>query len=367
MDIELAPIDHAIAEIRAGRPLIVVDDSDRENEGDLVMAASAATAEWVGFFVRHTSGVLCVPMDETDARRLNLDPMVSRNDAPLGTAFTVSVDLAEGLTTGISAAERSNTITALANSNAIATDFVRPGHVFPLIAQDGGVLTRSGHTEATVDLARLAGLPAVGLLGECVNDDGSMMRGAALDAFARANSFSVISISDLIAYRRRTENLVCHERCLNVTTTFGTAETHTFRSVYEHTEHLALCFGPVRPDRPVLVRFHRERIIDDLFGSQEMITESLFHAGLARIAEARGVFVYLRTGSTGVPAAGSSESARQQAWLDVGLGAQILNHLGVSRITALVGRQTEYVGLEGYGIDVESFELLGRPPAGSST
>src|SRR6266478_6477129 len=193
-------VQAAVAAFARGELVIVADDDDRENEGDLFVAASLCTPEKMAFMIRHTSGIVCAPLAQDEARRLHLDPMVARNDAPLGTAFTVSVDVRHGLTTGISAEERTNTVRALANGNSGASDFVRPGHVFPLVAKDGGVLMRSGHTEACIDLCRLAGLPPVGVLAELMNDDGTVMRGPAVSAFAEQHRLKRISIADLIAY-----------------------------------------------------------------------------------------------------------------------------------------------------------------------
>ena len=195
-------VEAAITAFAKGEIVVVTDDDDRENEGDLFVAASLCTPEKMAFIIRHTSGIVCAPLGAEEARRLHLDPMVAANDAPLGTAFTVSVDVRHGLTTGISAEERTNTVRALANGNSGATDFVRPGHVFPLVAKDGGVLMRSGHTEACVDLCRLAGLPPVGVLAELMNDDGTVMRGPEVDGVCRAHKLKQISIADLIAYRQ---------------------------------------------------------------------------------------------------------------------------------------------------------------------
>src|ERR1700759_509794 len=201
-------VETVIAAFKRGEMVVVPDDDDRENEGDLFVAASLCTPEKMAFIIRNTSGIVCVPLSLEEARRLHLDPMVALNDAPLGTAFTVSVDVKHGLTTGISAEERTNTVRALANGNSGASDFVRPGHVFPLVAKEGGVLMRSGHTEACIDLCRLAGLPPVGVLSELMNDDGTVMRGPAVAAFAQKHKLAQISIADLIAYRQARDKLV---------------------------------------------------------------------------------------------------------------------------------------------------------------
>src|SRR5580765_6485515 len=208
MDAAQQRIHAVVAAFARGEIVIVADDDDRENEGDLFVAASLCTPEKMAFIIRHTSGIVCAPLAQDEARRLHLDPMVAANDAPLGTAFTITVDVRHGLTTGISAEERTNTVRALANGNSGAADFVRPGHVFPLVAREGGVLMRSGHTEACIDLCRLAGLPPVGVLSELMNDDGTVTRGAEVAAFAERHKLKRISIADLIAYRQAREKLV---------------------------------------------------------------------------------------------------------------------------------------------------------------
>ncbi|MEL6748057.1 MAG: 3,4-dihydroxy-2-butanone-4-phosphate synthase, partial [Pseudomonadota bacterium] len=297
MALQLDPIKEAIAEIAAGRPVIVVDDEDRENEGDLIMAASLATTEWVGFIIRHSGGVLCAPLTKDDADRLELAPMVSKNDAPLATAFTVSVDYREGLTTGISAEERCNTVRALANNNVGAAGFVRPGHVFPLVAREGGVLIRTGHTEAAVDLARLADLPPVGLISEMTHDDGSLMRGPALQAFAKEHQLKLISIDDLIAYRQQREQLVERVGETMVETEFGPAQARAFTTPFDPYQHLALVFGDLGNGTDVPVRLHRETALGDVFNAPR----SPVSRAMAKIAqEGRGVVVYLREGGVGV-------------------------------------------------------------------
>ncbi len=348
-------VEDAIAAIANGEMVVVVDDDDRENEGDLIMAASMAKPRDVAFMIRHTSGILCTPMEARLARRLHLDPMVSNNDAPLSTAFTVSIDYRHGLTTGISAEERCSTIVALTNSNVSAEDFVRPGHVFPLVARDGGVLVRSGHTEAGVDLARLAGLPTVSLLAEIVNDDGSVKRLPELIEFAKQHNFRMISIADLIAFRQRRENLVERVEEFEIQTPSGPARAYSYRTHFDDTEHLALVMGRPIGNDPVLVRIHRERLIDDVFGSQSGHPMTLVQAGLARIGEeGSGIFLYLRGGRqiSRIDGRDSRESERMEQWIEIGVGAQILRDLGVRSIRLLAGRQHKYVGLGGFGIEL---------------
>jgi 3,4-dihydroxy-2-butanone 4-phosphate synthase len=238
-------IEEALTAIRQGEMVMVVDDDDRENEGDLIMAASKATPEAVAFMIRHTSGILCTPILQEQAVKLHLDPMVSRNDAPMSTAFTVSIDYKEGLTTGISAEERAATTQALTNSNVSAEDFVRPGHIFPLVARQGGVLVRSGHTEAGTDLAILAGLPPVGLLAELVNDDGTVQRLPELMAFSQEHNLKIITIADLIAYRQQREQLVQRSYEFAISTAVGDAQAYGYKTKFEDAEHIALVFGDI--------------------------------------------------------------------------------------------------------------------------
>lgn len=362
-------VDDAIAAIAAGEMVVVVDDDDRENEGDLIMAASKATAEAAAFMIRHTSGILCAPIQTDHAKRLRLEPMVARNDAPLTTAFTVSVDYKEGLTTGIAAEERANTVLALASDNVVADDFARPGHVFPLVARQGGVLVRSGHTEAAVDLARAAGCPPVGMLAELVEDSGSVRRLPALRRFAAEHGLKLISIADLIAWRQRREQLVIRTREFEVRTNIGRARAYAYRTEFEDAEHLALVFGDPRRQSVVPVRIHREKLVEDVFGPQARHEASLLQTSLARLRElGGGVLIYLRSGFAGVPldhlaqVSGEAESGRanrrNRDWLEVGVGAQILRDIGVSRLRILAGREVDYVGLDGFGLSVEAKELL---------
>ncbi|MGF7160290.1 3,4-dihydroxy 2-butanone 4-phosphate synthase/GTP cyclohydrolase II [Rhodoligotrophos appendicifer] len=362
----LDPVDQAVAAVKAGEMVVVVDDADRENEGDLIMAAAKATPEQIAFMIRHTSGIVCTPLTAEEAKRLRLDPMVSLNDAPMGTAFTVSIDYRHGLTTGISSEERCNTVRALANGNAGADDFVRPGHVFPLIAKSGGVLMRSGHTEAAVDLARLAGFAPVGVIAELVNDDGSVKRGPEVLKFARDHGFKIISVNDLIAYRQSREKLVERTADLTVTTPIGPARAIAYATPFDTVQHLAIIFGDVSGKKCVPTRLHREDVLDDIFGQREVLT-----AVYKRFeAEGRGVLVYLREGAAGVPAADyskdseesedatRSDRARAETWRDIGLGAQILRDLGVSSITLLATSTRHYVGLTGFGIEIEQTDQL---------
>jgi 3,4-dihydroxy 2-butanone 4-phosphate synthase/GTP cyclohydrolase II len=354
-------VQAAVAAFARGELIIVADDDDRENEGDLFVAASLCTPEKMAFIIRHTSGIVCAPLAPDEARRLHLDPMVALNDAPLGTAFTVSVDVRHGLSTGISAEERTNTVRALANSNFGASDFVRPGHVFPLVAKEGGVLMRSGHTEACVDLCKLAGLPSVGVLAELMNDDGTVMRGTELAAFAQRQKFQRITIAELIAYRQARDKLIERVGEFPVESEIGTLTGYAFITPFDQVHHMAFVHGRIGDGKNVLTRLHRANIISDVFGGAKSI-----HQTLARFeAEGRGVLVLLRDGTAGVPVISipkSSESpsgeARTRQWREVGLGAQILKDLGVNSIRLISSRPTTYVGLSGFGIEIVGTELM---------
>lgn len=368
--LRLDPIERAIEDIAAGKMVVVVDDDDRENEGDLIVAAECVTAEQVAFMIRHTSGILCVPLEGDEARRLGLSPMVSENDAPLSTAFTVSVDYRHGLTTGISAEERCATIRALANPNAGRPDFVRPGHIFPLIARDGGVLFRTGHTEAGVDLSRLAGLRPVSLLAELVNDDGTVKKGQEIEDFAREHGLALVSIDALIAHRQASETLIKRVEERAVVTAHGPAQAIAYSSIYDDAQHIALVFGdPSAADAP-LVRLQTEDVLSDVFGAAD---QRSVDQALARIAaEPAGVFIYLRDGAAGVAAGASqpdaevesfgdgaqSDDARKENWRDLGLGAQIMRDIGLSRCRVLSSKERQYVGLSGFGLDLVDTVIL---------
>jgi len=348
-------VSAAIEAFRNGEIVVVTDDDDRENEGDLFVAASLCTPEKMAFIVRHTSGIVCAPMTVGEARRLRLDPMVSVNDAPLGTAFTVSVDFRHGLRTGISAEERVNTVRALANGNVGVADFVRPGHVFPLIAKDGGVLVRSGHTEACVDLCRLANLPNVGVLAELVNDDGTVQRGPQVQAFAAQHNLQIISVAELIAFRQMRETLVERIAEFPVASAVGQLSGYAYRTPFDTVFHVATVFGTIDKASPTPVRLHRANIVSDVFGGAPDIAWALRY--FAQVG--KGVLVYLRDGAAGVPAldppvdnATTSERARQDQWRDVGVGAQILRDLGVSTIELLTNSSISYVGIAGFDITI---------------
>lgn len=366
MSFNQARVVDAIRAIENGEIVVVTDDNDRENEGDLIVAASHCTPEKMAFIVRHTSGIVCTPMPRSEAKRLNLTAMVAENDAPHETAFTVTVDYKHGTTTGISADDRTLTVRNLANPNAGAEDFVRPGHIFPLVAREGGVLMRSGHTEAAVDLCKLANLPPVGVICEMVNDDGSVMRGEQVSDFAKEHGLKEVSVADLIAYRQRQETLIERNDTFEIETPYGMAMAHSYSLPWDPMQHLAVVFGDIRDGEDIPVRLHLESVADDVFGKAQPLQENI-----KRIADhGRGIVVYLREGSVGVgrqaarrlevsgQEAHAEAQTREEEWLEIGLGAQILKDLGTISIRLLASKERHYVGLEGFGIEISSTEIM---------
>ncbi|KAL6661255.1 hypothetical protein ACP70R_000639 [Stipagrostis hirtigluma subsp. patula] len=374
-----ASIPEAIEDIRQGKFVIVVDDEDRENEGDLIMAASKVTPEAMAFIVRHGTGIVCVSMKEEDLERLQLPLMVTtkENEEKLRTAFTVSVDAKEGTTTGVSAKDRANTIQALASPNSKPEDFNRPGHIFPLKYREGGVLKRAGHTEASVDLAMLAGLPPVAVLCEIVDDDdGSMALLPKLQEFAKRENLKIISIADLIRYRRKRDRLV---ECVCVTPLqlqWGSFKAYCYRSLIDGMEHIAMVKGDVGDGQDILVRVHSECLTGDIFGSARCDCGNQLALAMTMIEKTgRGVVVYLR----GHEGRGIGLGHKLQAYnlqddgrdtveaneelglpadsREYGIGAQILRDLGVRTMRLMTNNPAKYTGLKGYGLSV-----LGRVP-----
>jgi 3,4-dihydroxy 2-butanone 4-phosphate synthase/GTP cyclohydrolase II len=363
MPYDQTKIVEALRAFERGEIVVVMDDDGRENEGDLIVAAVHCTPEKMAFIVRHTSGIVCTPMTREEARRLNLAPMVAENESAHTTAFTISVDFRHGITTGISAEDRTLTVRNLANNNAGPSDFVRPGHIFPLVAREGGVLMRSGHTEAAVDLCKLANLPPVGVICELVNDDGTVMRGPQVTSFAEKNGLKQVSVADLIAYRQRQETLIERVECFDVETPGGKAKAYTYTLPWDVMQHLAIVFGDIRDGEGIPVRLHLEDVVSDVFGTRDRLPEIMRQMA----PPARGVIVYLREGSVGVghkarnrpPSTEEHEEARRREneWREIGLGAQILRDLGISSIKLIASRERHYVGLEGFGIRILSTEI----------
>jgi 3,4-dihydroxy 2-butanone 4-phosphate synthase / GTP cyclohydrolase II len=354
-------VDTAVEALRAGGMVIVVDAENPDDDGDLMLAAEHVTPQRLAFMMRHTGGILCVPMPGEELDRLQLPPMVAASQDPRGVGYTVSVNAKTGITTGISAADRARTIALLTGSGTQPADLSRPGYVFPLRAVDGGVLRRAGHTEAAVDLARLAGLAPVGVIGEVVDDDGGVTRGDRLHAFATAHGLPVVTMADLIAYRRRTERLVEFKAASRLPTEYGVFRAHGFRSVLDDREHIALVLGemPGPDDAPTLVRVHSECLMGNVFGSAGCDCGTKLDNALALIAaEGRGVVVYLRgfeghcTGVIGNQVLNSEERR------DYGVGAQILADLGVRRMRLLTTNPVKRIGLEAYGLEVTAIEPL---------
>ena len=375
--VQLDTVERAVADLRAGQAVIVVDDEDRENEGDLIFAASKATPELVGFMIRHTSGVICVAMHGDDLDRLKLPPMTAVNEDRKKTAYAVSVDARDGISTGISAVDRARTIRVLVDSATEPYELTRPGHVFPLRAVEGGVLRRAGHTEAGPDLARLAGLTPAAAICEVVHDDGSMMRAPALRAFADEHGLAMISIADLIAHRRRHESQVQRVAETRLPTQHGEFRAFGYRDTVIGTEHVALVRGDIGDGQDLLVRVHSECLTGDVLGSTRCDCGPQLHAAMARIAaEGRGIVLYVRghegrgiglmhklqayqlqdAGSDTVDAnleLGLPADAR-----DYGTGAQILADLGVKTMRLLTNNPAKRAGIEGYGLQVVGREAL---------
>ncbi|XP_050260521.1 bifunctional riboflavin biosynthesis protein RIBA 1, chloroplastic isoform X2 [Quercus robur] len=371
-------IPEAIEDIRQGKMVVVVDDEDRENEGDLIMAAQLATPEAMAFIVKHGTGIVCVSMKEEDLERLQIPLMVTQkeNEEKLCTAFTVTVDAKNGTTTGVSARDRATTVSALASKDSKPDDFNRPGHIFPLKYREGGVLKRAGHTEASVDLAMLAGLDPVGVLCEVVDDDGSMARLPRLRQFVEQEKLKIISIADLIRYRRKRDKLVDRSAAARIPTMWGPFMSYCYRSIIDGIEHIAMVKGDIGDGQDILVRVHSECLTGDIFGSARCDCGNQLALAMQQIeAAGRGVLVYLRGHEGRGIGLGhklraynlqddgcDTVEANEELGLPVdsreyGIGAQILRDLGVRTMKLMTNNPAKYVGLKGYGLAV-----VGRVP-----
>ena len=365
-------IDSAVEEIKNGRCIIVVDNEDRENEGDLVSASELVTPDMVNFMAKEGRGLICVTIDSKKARSLNLEPMERKNSSLYETNFTISVDASKNTTTGISAFDRFETIRVIIDEKSKESDLARPGHIFPIVGKDGGVLRRAGHTEASMDLARLAGLKPSGVICEILADDGTMARGKTLFEFAKKHNLKIISIADLIRYIRKTEKLVKKVEEVNLPTKYGNFKLHLYEDIFDNNSHLALSLGDFSHEKSTLVRVHSECLTGDVFHSQRCDCGDQLETAMQMIANNKsGVIVYLKQEGRGIGLMHKIKAYRlQEGGLDTveaneelgfsadlrdyGVGAQILKDLGITNITIMTNNPKKLVGLEGHGLNIVS-------------
>jgi 3,4-dihydroxy 2-butanone 4-phosphate synthase/GTP cyclohydrolase II len=357
-------VEAALEEIRRGQMVILMDDEERENEGDLCMAAEKVTAEAVNFMAKYGRGLICLPMSSERADQLGLNPMVANNQAPLGTAFTISINAKAASGSGVSAHARAITIMQAVRDEASASDFIRPGHVYPLRARDGGVLVRTGQTEGAVDLARLAGLKPAGVICEILKEDGTMARRGDLVQFARTHKLKIVTVADIIEHRLRNETMVVRIAEARLPTAHGEFRAMVYRNRIDLTEHLVLVMGTVDPSRPILVRAHREYLPGDVFGYSSRDTRSLLKVAMERVAEAgNGVILYLKREANAIAAELNGNGQRKRAvsthlnqppvdFREYGIGAQILRDVGVRKMILMSDTAPRLANLTGYGLEV---------------
>lgn len=379
MERKFNTVEEALEDLKIGKPVVVVDDEDRENEGDLVLPAQVATYEWLNFIINQARGLMCVPVSVEVAQRLQLDPMTARNTDHHGTAFTISVDAAEGTTTGISTGDRLKTVLDLADPTKKAEDFLRPGHVFPLIAKKGGVLERRGHTEAAVDLAKLCGFEPVGVIMEILNQDGTMARRDDLFEFCEEHDLKIITVDELILYRKKNEKLVKNEADVRIPTKFGEFEFVGYSDQIENKEYLAIIKGDVRGKENVTVRLHSECLTGDVFGSKRCDCQDQLHKSLHEIEnKGEGLVIYLRQEGRGIGILNKLKAYKLQDQgydtveanhklgfeddlRDYAVAAQIIKDLNIKSISLMTNNPSKIKGLETYGIKVVDREEIEIP------
>ena len=368
-------ISSAIKSIKSGAMVVVLDNEDRENEGDLVMASEAISSSSINFMAKEGRGLICVSLSKSRAKKLDLEPMQQRNTSLHETAFTVSVDAVKGTTTGISASDRCKTVKALVSKNSKPTDLARPGHIFPIIGRNGGVLRRAGHTEASMDLSQLAGFSRSGVICEIIADDGEMLRGKELFHFAKKHDLKIISIEDLIRFRRKKESIIEKIEEIQLPTKFGDFDLHMYEDIYDKKVHLGLTYGKINPQKPILTRVHSECLTGDIFGSSRCDCGSQLEFAMKKIVKnGSGIIVYLRQEGRGIGLKNKIKAYKLQQeenldtveannklgfkadLRDYGVGAQILKDLGAKDLIVMTNNPKKLIGLEGHELTIASRE-----------